>query len=202
MTTKRVWDIDILSSEDVQLLLRACSRRALSGLRDRALIAVLWGAGLRLAEALALRPKDLDLDRGAITVQRGKGAKRRVAGIDAGNAAILAEWLACRQRLGATRSQPVFCCIQHDRIGRPVSQASVRQMLGRRAKRAGLDDRRVHAHGLRHAHAVSLMADGVKVVHIQRQLGHANLAVTSVYLDHLGNGDTVDAVRNRASVAS
>ena len=66
-----------LTSDEVKRLLRACSQRASSGLRNRALLAVLWRTGLRIGEALALFPKDLDVQGGTLVVLHGKGDKRR-----------------------------------------------------------------------------------------------------------------------------
>ena len=80
---------DALTTAEIEALLRACSRRAPTGVRNAALIAVLWRCGLRLGEALALRPHDIDLDNGTLTVQHGKGGKRRVIGIDAGTRALI-----------------------------------------------------------------------------------------------------------------
>jgi predicted ATP-dependent Lon-type protease len=65
-------EIDILTQDDVRGLMAACSRRSPTGVRNRALIALLYGSGLRIAEALALKPKDLDLQRLAVTVHAGK----------------------------------------------------------------------------------------------------------------------------------
>ena len=194
MTAKNSLAIEILTRDEVDALLRSCSRRAPSGLRDRALIAVLFGAGLRIAEALSLRPRDLDLDHGSIRVRRGKGGRQRTVGVPEGCASILRDWLAGRDRVGAGRSHPVFCLIQHDRVGEPLAQANVRQMLRRRAVRAGLD-KRIHPHGLRHSHAAALARQGVPLVHIQAQLGHANAATTSRYIAHVAPEETVRAVR-------
>ncbi len=69
-------------------LICACSNRAPTGIRNRALIVVMYRAGLRLSEALALKPKDVDPDAGTITVLHGKGERRRVVGIDPGSMAI------------------------------------------------------------------------------------------------------------------
>lgn len=192
------WQIDILSRRELNQLLRACSRRAPSGLRDRALIGLLFGAGLRIAEALALETKDLDLDAGAITVHRGKGARRRVAALDEGACALVREWVACRDRLRPSRPAPLFCQITRGRIGLPLAQAHVRQMLRRRAGKAGLE-KRVHPHAFRHSHAAELAGDGLPLHVIQAQLGHASLATTSRYLAHLHPAEVLAAVRSRPS---
>lgn len=186
--------IDVLTREELDALLRACNRRAPSGLRDRALLALMYASGLRIAEALALRPRDVDLDEGAVRVREGKGGRARVSGLEAGLGAVVAEWLAYRASLGLKATDPLFCLISAGRVGLPVSQACVRQMLRRRAARAGLE-KRVHCHGLRHSHASNLAAANVPLNVIQRQLGHSNVATTSRYIDHVAPADVLAAVR-------
>jgi site-specific recombinase XerD len=188
--------IEILSREEVDKLMKACSRRAPSGLRDRALIAVLYGAGLRVGEALDLRLKDLNFDNSSIAVRHGKGDRQRVVGIDAGNLAILQSWLDCRERLEISSSAPVFCAITKGIVGKPLDQAQIRMMLARRRKRADIE-KRVHAHGFRHSHAADLAASGLPINIIQSQLGHSNAATTSRYIDHLNPRQVIEAVRNR-----
>src|SRR6266496_2415806 len=83
-------DADLLTPKEIESLIRACSNRAPTGVRNRALIALAWRSGLRIGELLALRPKDVDLDTGTLVVQHGKGDKRRIVGVDTGTAALLA----------------------------------------------------------------------------------------------------------------
>src|SRR5437763_15758339 len=93
----------VLQDEQIKALIGACSNRAPTGLRNRALIAVLWRCGLRIAEALALTPADIDLAGGVLSVRHGKGDKARKLGIDATTAALLARWLDRRKLLGLNR---------------------------------------------------------------------------------------------------
>ena len=141
----------------MKALIQACSKRAATGIRNRALIVTLYRAGLRISEALSLLPKDLDADAGTIRVLHGKGDKARVVGLDAGAWAILQLWLDRRAALGINGHARVFCTLK----GRPMKSAYVRTLLPRLARKAGID-RRVHPHGLRHTHALSLP---VKVSH-------------------------------------
>ena len=195
MTTTTL-PIEPLTASEVDLLLLACSKRAPSGLRDRALIGLLYGSGLRIAEALALVRRDIDLVTGQVTVRKGKGGKRRVSALTVAGVSLLEAWLTRRDKLGAKRSQPVFCQIQTGKVGEPIAQANVRQMLARRTAKAGLD-KRVHAHGFRHSHAAELAGKGTPMHIIQKQLGHSNLAVTSRYVDHLHPAEVVAEVRER-----
>ena len=187
----RVLDADLLSGAEVELLLRHCSRRAPTGVRNRALLVVLWRCGLRLGEALALRPKDLDPEAGTLVVQRGKGGRRRVVGVDAGTAALVGRWLETRRKRGIAGG-PLFCTLG----GRPMDQSYVRHLLPRLARRAGVE-RRVHAHGLRHAFAVDLVRSGAPLYVVRDALGHASVATTQVYLSRVGAHEAVDAMRGR-----
>jgi site-specific recombinase XerD len=195
----RTFPAEVLTPREVLELVNACARRGPSGLRNRALIVLMWRCGLRVSEALALFPKDVDLDQGTVTVLRGKGAKRRTVGIDAAAAAVVAVWLDCRRRIGIARSAPLFCTIARDdwgAPGRPMHTAYVRAMLKRLARRAGID-KRVHPHGLRHTHAYELMMEGVPLVVIKAQLGHESLATTDRYVSHLAPRHVVEAMRER-----
>src|SRR6266550_1915664 len=82
-------DADLLTAAEIELLIKQCSRRAPTGVRNRALIAVCWRCGLRIGEALALAVKDFDPESGTLVVQRGKGGKRRVVGVVSGTVALV-----------------------------------------------------------------------------------------------------------------
>ena len=80
----------VLQDDQIKALIGACSNRAPTGVRNRALLAVMWRCGLRIAEALALAPRDIDLATGVLSVRHGKGDKARKLGIDETTAALLA----------------------------------------------------------------------------------------------------------------
>ena len=163
------------------------------GRRIRGLIVVLWRAGLRIQEALALAEGDLDPRRGALLVHRGKGGRRREVGMDTWGWDELQPWLELRARLPVG---PLFCIITGPTRGRPWSAAAVRADLRRTAATAGVR-RRFAPHQLRHAHAVEMAREGVPLVVIQRQLGHSNLGITSVYLQGIDNAEIIDTVHTR-----
>ena len=184
---------EVLTEAEVRSLLAACSRRAPTGIRDRALLNVLYRAGLRIEEALNLKPADVDQDRGTIRVLHGKGDHNRTVAIDDGAIAVVQLWLAERAKLpGVNGRQRLFCTLQ----GGPLSANQVRQMVKRRAARASID-KRVHPHGLRHTHAAELVAEGVPVNVIQKQLGHVSLATTDIYLRHIAPADVIAMGRKR-----
>jgi site-specific recombinase XerD len=163
------------------------------GLRLRGLIVVLWRAGLRISEALALIETDLDQLRGAILVRRGKGGKRREVGMDRWAWTQLEPWLAHRPTMpiGA-----LFCILRGPTRGRACAPAGIRAQLRRTAEAAGVR-RRFAPHQLRHAHAVEMSREGVPLLVIQRQLGHADLGITSAYLRGIDNTEIIHAVHER-----
>ncbi|MGH2862096.1 MAG: tyrosine-type recombinase/integrase, partial [Solirubrobacteraceae bacterium] len=90
---------EVLSEAEAVALLKACSTRAPTGIRNRALIAVLWRSGLRISEALSLELRDVDLKQGTIRVRHGKGDRSRTVGVDEQTAALLARWIDRRRAL-------------------------------------------------------------------------------------------------------
>jgi site-specific recombinase XerD len=163
------------------------------GWRVRAMIVVLWRAGLRIQEAAALAEHDLDHRRGSLLVRNGKGGRRREVGMDQWRWEQLRPWLDARAELPAG---PLFCIIDGPTRGRPWSGAAVRSELRRLAARAGVR-RRFAPHQLRNAHALELAREGVALNIIQRQLGHANLVTTSIYLQGLDPEEIIATVHMR-----
>jgi site-specific recombinase XerD len=163
------------------------------GWRLRSLIVVLWRGGLRIQEALALAEPDLDPRRGSLLVRHGKGGRRREIGMDAWGWEQLRPWLASRCDLPVG---PLFCVIDGPTRGRPWSSAAVRVEMRRLAARAAVR-RRFAPHQLRHAHALELAREGVPLNIIQRQIGHANLGTTSIYLQGIDTEEIIAAVHTR-----
>jgi site-specific recombinase XerD len=192
MQSKTTFPVEILTTAEANALLAACSSRAPTGIRNRALLAVLYRSGLRVGEALALRPADVDLEAGTIRVLRGKGGKARTVGIDAQACSVVARWLDRRRTSGTPRTAPLFCTL----AGEPLSDRYVRAMVKRMAERAGIQ-KRVHPHALRHTHASELAAEGVPMNLLQAQLGHSSLATTDRYVRHIAPAQLVQAIRAR-----
>jgi site-specific recombinase XerD len=178
--------------EEIVAVMKAAGDSAY-GLRLRALIVILWRAGLRISEALALAETDLEPTRGSLVVRRGKGGKRREVGMDDWGWDQLAEWLLFRRGLPVG---PLLCAISEGSQGRPWTDSAVRQSFRRIAGRAGVR-RRFAPHQLRHAHAVEMAREGVPLNVIQRQLGHANLGITSVYLQGIDTEEIVSTIHGR-----
>ena len=184
---------EVLTAAEVAALLRACSNRAPTGVRNRALIPLIYRGGLRVGEALALRPKDLDRVAGLVRILHGKGDRARTIGLDPQAFAVLERWLDRRAARGINGHAPIFCTLK----GEPVSSSYVRVLLPRLAKKAGIV-KRVHPHGLRHTHAAELAREGVPARLIQEQLGHSSLATTDAHLRKIAPQDLIDAMQKRA----
>jgi site-specific recombinase XerD len=159
--------------EEIIAVMRAAGSHP-DGVRLGALVVLLWRAGLRIGEALALAETDLDSRRGAVLIRRGKGGKRREVGMDSWAWEQLEPWQQLRVRFPVG---PLLCVIHGPTAGRSWKQASARRQLAQTAATAGVR-RRFARHQLRHAHAVEMAHEGVPLVVIQRQLGHAHLGVT------------------------
>lgn len=183
---------EILTPDEVKALISACSNRAPTGIRNRALITVMYRGGLRLGEALAVSPKDIDAEQGTVTVLRGKGGRRRTVGLDPGAMAMVLLWVEKRGDFNVGPKRPLFCTL----TGGKLHQSYVRTLLPRLASRAGIE-KRVHPHGLRHTLAYELMMEGIPVPLIQRQLGHASLATTDRYLQSIAPAEVIEAMRQR-----
>lgn len=190
-------DADLLDHSEIEALMRACSRRAPTGVRNATLIAVLWRSGLRISEALALNVKDVNLVTQSVVVQSGKGGKRRTVGLDAGTAAQIERWLQVRKKKHISTRAPLFCTLD----GGTIASSYIRHLLPRLARKAGID-KRVHAHGLRHRFAVDLVMEGAPITTLRDLLGHSNIAVTDQYLRRVGANDAVEYARNRTWIST
>jgi len=193
-TAGRKFPVEILTKDEARALLLAPSTRAPTGIRNRALIAVLYGAGLRIAEALALKPSDVDVDAASIRVLHGKGDQARTVGIDGGALVHVVRWIELRRGLGI-RGRHLFSTLN----GGVLSPSYARDMIKRMATRAKID-KRVHPHGMRHTHASELDREGMPVIVIQQQLGHTSLQTTATYLDHISPSDRIELIKNRREV--
>ncbi len=164
--------------EEIIAVMRAAGDGA-EGVRLRGIIVVLWRAGLRISEALALNETDLDPDRGSLIVRTARATSAARSG-----------WTGGRGRTShhgwSSEALPVgrlFCVVRGPARGRPCASAGTRAQLHNAAMSAGVR-RRFAPHQLRHAHAVEMSREGISLIVIQRQLGH--YAGDPVKRDRLG----------------
>lgn len=190
----RKYPAEPLTPAEVTAILSQCSRRAPTGIRNRALLTLLYRSGLRVSEILALRPSDVDTTRHTIRLLGTKSGTPQTRGYHPTAGDALDRWLDTRAALGiGNHGRKLFCTLD----GGPLSADYVRGLLRRLAARAGVT-KRVHPHGLRHTFAVELEDAGTPVTVTSKLLGHSSVAVTSRYLDHLTNGQAVAVLETAA----
>ena len=146
-------------------------------LRDRALVELLYGAGLRVGEAAALDVRDVDLLGREVRVL-GKGRAERIVPLPAAARRALGDYLMLRRRSGYA-AEALFVSLAPGRAGR-LSERSMRRILDGRAAAEGLAER-VYPHRLRHSYATHLLDMGADLRQIQELLGHASLSTTQRY---------------------
>lgn len=165
---------DTLSPDEVSRLLATCNRKTATGARDFAIMLLLYSTGLRASELLALRPVDIDQDKGLIVVRRGKGGKFRVVPLGRPVEKAVVRYLdhPCRQRFATA---PVVFLTDE---GELLSVNSLQLALQRRGRAAG-----VHAnpHKFRHSSAVQYLRSGGRVETLKAMLGHTTLDMTLHY---------------------
>lgn len=166
-----------LSLDAVEALIRAPDVRTAQGLRDRAMIEVLYATGLRVSELVGLTLGGLHLEGGWVRVI-GKGDKERI--VPLGD--VARDWVerylteARKDRGGTHQSAPVFV----SRLGRQMSRQNFFKLLKNYALAAGIDTA-VSPHVLRHAFATHLLERGLDLRSLQLMLGHADISTTEIY---------------------
>ncbi len=167
-----------LTRRELRALFRACQQDPRpSGARDAALLAVLYGAGLRRSEIVALDLTDYDLETGALTIRAAKGGKDRLAYTTTASRAALAAWLHVR----GMEPGPLFWPI--DQAGRMaprrLNAQSIVELLERRARRARVQ--RFGPHDLRRTFISDLLDAGADITTVAALAGHANITTTARY---------------------
>lgn len=166
----------VLSVEEVEKLLAAPAGDKPQSLRDRALLEVLYGAGLRVSEAASLRLEDVNLEDGFLLVF-GKGGKERVVPVSRTASGCVAKYLKeARPLLVKGDERSLFLT----RLGRPFTRQGVWKVLRRHALKAGLGGK-VHPHVLRHSFATHLLERGADLRSVQLMLGHSQITTTQIY---------------------
>jgi len=178
---------EVLTPKEVQRLLDACEPD-FWGIRTRAMLTIMYRAGLRHSEVLDLEPKDLDRKAGSIRVLHGKGDRSRTVGMDKAGFKEVAEWIRIRD--------PEARTLFHSAKGERLCSTYLRQILPKLGRKAGIK-KRVHAHGLRHTLAAELREENEDIGIISKQLGHSNIGTTARYLDHIAPTRVVEAVSKR-----
>ncbi|MCS5636279.1 MAG: tyrosine recombinase XerD [Myxococcota bacterium] len=185
----------VLRSDETESLIEAVDTGSPLGLRDRAMIELLYGSGLRVSELVELPLSAFD-PRGGLLRVSGKGNKERVVPVGESALEALAKYLEeGRPRLLARqpdRHRAIFL----SRRRTPMTRQNFFLMLRKLARKAGIPQERVSPHVLRHAFATDLLEGGADLRSIQAMLGHTDLSTTQVYT-HVSRGRLRDTVEER-----
>lgn len=183
-TTRK--QVSFLLAEEVARLFDAVDTSDLAGLRDKAILALLFSGGLRVSELCNLNRDQVNLDRREFTI-RGKGGKDRPIFISQGAADILENYLGKR----TDNATPLFINISHNVSTngdtgaklderRRISPRSVQRLVSKYSKLAGIT-KQVTPHTLRHSFATDLLMNGADLRSVQSMLGHSSIATTQIY---------------------
>lgn len=174
---------EVLTADEADAILKQPNRRALTGLRNRAMLELMYRAGLRVSEVVNLKPQHVRLGKARVEVRNSKGGKGRNVHLRQSTVEILEQWIASRPKSDWFFSS----CYERGGIasgraaGAQLSVQYVQAMVKRYARRAGVE-RRVTPHVFRHTAATDWLADGFTIREVQSLLGHADLGSTQVYL--------------------
>ena len=166
-----------LDRDQVQRLLEAPTGEGPVAIRDRAVLELLYSAGLRASEAVGLSRGDLDLEEGMVRAL-GKGSKQRLVPFGRLAEARLRDWLA-RGRPPLVAGRRPVDRVFVNRSGGPLSRVGLWKLVKRHARAAGLPD--LSPHTLRHSFATHLVEGGADIRFVQELLGHASPATTEIY---------------------
>jgi len=177
-----------LTGEEIAKLLAAPDPAAAGGLRDRAILELMYSAGVRVRELVTLDDADLDLTNGTVRV-RGKGRRERLGIVGSHARDAIRHWLASRPATTAARgaSPPLFT----NKFGRRLSVRGVARLLEKHLAAAGLAGK-ASPHTLRHSFATHLLDAGADIRSVQELLGHKSLVTTQIYT-HVTTSRLLDA---------
>ena len=179
-----------LTPSEFNRLVAAADGPRWTNIRDVALIQLLASSGLRIDEALSLKPDDIDWSeapRVSLFVAHGKGDKSRTVALGVQAQPAVKRWLETDVSAAFGPDAPLFPSAS----GSKLDDSQVRRLFRRLGKKAGIT-KRVHPHGLRHTFAVKAAKAKKRPELIQRQLGHTNLGTTTRYLSTINPEEVID----------
>ena len=173
----------ILTKAEILILYKSCPvndyrwKYAMTGLRDRAMLGVYYGCGLRRSEGLELDITDIDLNRGLVYVRKGKGSKERFVPIGESVKQDFKNWLSVRDEYLKHPTEQAFLLSPR---GTRISGNALMERLKRLVETAGIN-KDIGLHSLRHSIATHLLQQGMSLENVSRFLGHASLENTQIY---------------------
>ena len=166
-----------LSPAEAERLIDAANGTSPRAMRDRALVELMYGAGLRVSEAVGLHRRSVDLEDRLVRAL-GKGSKERLVPLGRPAVDALRRYVAMGRPHLDSRNRPELFL---NARGGPLTRAGAFLILRRLAEKAGLEPQRVHPHLLRHSFATHLLEGGADLRSVQEMLGHADLSTTELY---------------------
>lgn len=163
-----------LNQSDIEKLLAVPDVSTELGLRDKAILELMYAAGLRVSEVVDLQLNNVDLDAGILTC-RGKGGKVRRIPIGKSAVEWLKTYLIARRKMETIEVQNIFV----GSLGKPVNRQTIFNFIKEYAGKIGLED--VSPHTLRHSFATHLIQNRADVRSVQQMLGHADISTTQIY---------------------
>ncbi len=168
---------DVLNKEEVETLLETPSKKEWIGIRDRAILELMYATGLRVSEVKDLKKTNVNLEANFVKCS-GKGGKERIVPLGRAAEKAIAGYLErVRRRLSEkTGDDHLFL----SRLGRKLSRQSLWKMIQKYAKTAGIK-KHITPHSLRHSFATHLLEGGAELKGVQEMLGHADISTTQIY---------------------
>lgn len=200
MNKGKTFRTETLSGEEISDLIEVLQNETgprvteLSVARNLAGFILLYRAGLRRKEVSDLKIQDIDFENHVVHVQHGKGDKERRVSMDAKAFGYIEDWIKYRGR----EPGPLLMGFRQngEMTGRRVHESYWNKLMERLAKKTGIG-KRCNPHSLRHTMANEMRQEGVSTWLIMKQLGHANIATTERYLDHLSPKELIDTMERR-----
>ena len=163
-----------LNRSDMERLLETPDTSTETGLRDRAVMELMYACGLRVSELTGLKIDDLDLDGGILTTT-GKGSKTRRVPIGSSAVEWVSSYIALRRKNSEVEGRELFVTP----AGRPLNRQQVHKLISEYAEKCGLEG--VSPHTLRHSFATHLVQNRADIRSVQQMLGHADISTTQIY---------------------
>jgi site-specific recombinase XerD len=181
----------VLTQEEARLLLESTPIEDARDIRDRAILEVFYGSGIRCQEMLGLTIYDADLVAGSLRIELGKGRRTRMVPLTTGAIAALKLYLEEVRPQWAKEAGRTSLFVS-SRSGRALSDNDLLRIVRKAAKRAGIG-KQISPHTLRHSCATHLLQEQADIRQIQKLLGHRKLSTTEIYT-HVEIGDLASVI--------